>query len=207
MPRLIDRRRQQMAVLTSQETTEWYTPPWLIELIREALGGSIDLDPASNRRPQQWIRAAHYFTTGGLTRAWKARTVFCNPPYGIAESGSNQGRWSRKMEGEYSAGHFRAGVLLIHSRQGYRWYEYIWRKYACCCLSQRVSFIKPVPVDGKVGSAKAGQTVVYFGRDLARFERVFSPFGRVLFPEEVGRCLTTSGRATRITGYSRPAWA
>jgi DDE superfamily endonuclease len=46
---------------TNSGEFEWYTPAEHVELVREVLGG-IDLDPASNDKAQEVVRAAAYFT-------------------------------------------------------------------------------------------------------------------------------------------------
>lgn len=170
--------KQSMAVLTSHVTAEWYTPPWLIELVRDVLG-EIELDPASDEMPERWIKAVTWWNSGGLKMPWTAKTVFCNPPYGNQPHGkSNQALWSAKMIAEYRAGRFDEGVLLINSTHGYRWYEELWTAAVCCLLRERVKF---VAADGTVGAAaKRGQTLVYFGGNAALFETVFAPYGRVL---------------------------
>lgn len=172
---------QPMSVLTSHRSGVWFTPPVpYIELAHEVLG-NIDLDPASEPFPQQWIKADRYWTQDGLLHQWNAKTVFCNPPYGKLGGKSNQAAWSRKMVCEYEAGHFKAGILLINSTHGYRWYEELWTKYPVCLARERIRFIKP---DGTVGGqAKRGQTFVYFGTDPAKFIDVFSNLGRIVLPE------------------------
>jgi len=175
-----------MKVLTSHQSQDWYTPPYIIEMVRDVLGW-IDLDPASDKVPQEWIRANRIFTKtdrwkgDGLTESWRAITVFLNPPYGKSVDGqSNQALWSGLMQAEYQLENFEQGILLINSTHGYNWYENIWTRYPCCLARERIRFIKP---DGTVGGqAKRGQTFVYFGTNATRFIEVFSELGRVLLP-------------------------
>lgn len=169
---------QAMQVLTSHASEEWYTPPRYIELARQVLGG-IDLDPASDPVPQEWIRAGRYYTQqeDGLSRPWFGR-VWLNPPYGKTGGESNQSRWSRYLVGEYQAGRVTAAVLLVNSTHGYRWYEELWQAWPVCLAAERISFIRP---DGSTaGPAKRGQTFVYLGPDTDRFCQVFRGVGRVL---------------------------
>lgn len=173
---------QPMSVLTSHASVEWYTPPQIIDLVREVLT-EIDLDPASDPTPQKWIKANRIYNKDGLDLEWSARTVFCNPPYGkINGIGSNQGAWSSKMHIEYTYGNFGQGILLINSTHGYSWYEWITREHPVCQWRDRIRFIKPDGTAG--GQAKRGQTFVYFGADPSRFIEVFGveSFGRILLP-------------------------
>lgn len=172
--------KQEMSVLTSSLTEEWYTPPLYIDLARRVLGG-IDLDPASNDMAQSWIRAETYYKDQGLSRPWFGR-VWCNPPYGKSHisNQSNQSIWSSHMANLYVKKRIDSGLLLINSTHGYNWYEYMWTRFPCCLLRDRIRFIKP---DGTVGGqAKRGQTVIYFGDNTRLFTDVFESNGRVLIP-------------------------
>lgn len=173
---------QGMSVLTSHATAEWNTPRWLIDLVREVLGG-IDLDPASNELAQSWIQAGQYIDkrSDGLTQDWVASRIFLNPPYGKDGGSSNQATWSAKMVAEYQAGHFEQGVLLINSTHGYKYFEALWTAYPVCCLRERVRFIKPDGTQG--GQAKRGQALLFFGQDPTKFIEVFKPYGRIIMPE------------------------
>jgi len=162
-------------------STELYTPPAYVELVRETLGG-IDLDPASHPLPQSWIKAGTFWqeSDSGHMRAWFGR-VFCNPPYGKNESnGSVAAAWANKMRFEYGSGNIESGILLVNSVPGYNWYEDLWVRYPVCCVKDRICFIKP---DGTPASrAVRGQTFVYFGRNPRKFKEVFSRIGRVIPP-------------------------
>lgn len=73
-------------------TVEWYTPPYLLELVREVFSpGIIDLDPCSCPQAQELVKACHYFTQGsdGLGQGWYGR-VYVNPPFGATAGQSRQ---------------------------------------------------------------------------------------------------------------------
>lgn len=165
---------QPFTIFTSCETNEWYSPPWVIALAREVMG-DIDLDPASCDHAQQVVKAAKYYTKeeNGLRWPWHGRT-WLNPPYG-----TEQKPWIDKLVYDYQRGRVPEAILLTKSALGYDWFEATWDRSSSVCLARkRIPFI-----NSENGScteaAKAGSTFFYFGPNLARFEEVFSPIGRV----------------------------
>lgn len=66
----------------SSESSEHYTPPEVIDIARQAMGG-IDLDPASCALANTLVGAAEFFDIddNGLECEWHGR-VFLNPPGG-----------------------------------------------------------------------------------------------------------------------------
>ena len=74
-----------MAVRHTSETDEHYSPPWLVQAARAALGG-IDLDPASTEVANAVVGADRIFTRAdnGCKREWLGR-VYCNPPGGMTD--------------------------------------------------------------------------------------------------------------------------
>ena len=163
---------QAMALMTSQQSDEWYTPAWVIELVRQVLGG-IDLDPASCAVAQQTVQAARFYTQAedGYSRPWSGR-VWLNPPFTEAE------RWARRLAAAYTDGDVSAGILLINSAPGYNWYEALVDAWPAVQLRKRLAFTR---ADGSTaGLAKKSQTLVYFGTEVARFEAALAPYGRRL---------------------------
>lgn len=164
---------QPMAVLTSQGTVEWYTPPHIVERARAVLG-DIDLDPASSDIAQQWIRARVYYTSATPLQApWSGR-VWLNPPFDDTPA------WARRLEREYTRGDVTAALLLVNSAPGYHWYEELWRSWPVVCLRERLCFVRSDGTAG--GQAKKGQTIAYFGTDVRRFIEVFRDLGRIFLP-------------------------
>lgn len=93
--------------LRSQDSTDWGTPDDVLDAVRAALGGSIDLDPCCSE-PFRRGHAKRYYAAAGLELAWDAKTVFCNPP-------GNAAVWFRYMCSEYLARQFERGVFLAYS--------------------------------------------------------------------------------------------
>ena len=181
------KRHQRMTITVySSESNEWYTPPWVTERAR-AVMGSIDLDPASSIAAQTIHRATAWFGPDhpdparwdGLGPLW-AGNVWLNPPYGRSEDGHNAYIWSRKLIDEYRAGRVSAGILLVKAALGYNWFEELWRILPVCFLRERLSFVRP---DGRDdGQSKQATALFYVGNDVAKFDDVFGPYGRIIPP-------------------------
>lgn len=64
-------------------SASWCTPPEILDVVREAFGGEIGLDPCSN--PEATVGALIDYTLpfDGLAADWDAKSVFVNPPYGV----------------------------------------------------------------------------------------------------------------------------
>lgn len=78
-------------VLHSSATSDWGTPPEIVEWARGIMG-SIDLDPASSAERNQVVKAARFIDAAqdGLTADWgDARNTILNPP------GERTGRLAR----------------------------------------------------------------------------------------------------------------
>lgn len=173
---------QDMQILTSSETNEWYTPPWLIELARQCMG-SIDLDPASCFYAQRNIVKADVWISegsNGLSREWWGN-VWLNPPYGRTKNQSNAGIWANKLEQEYAANRVTQAILLVNSAHGYEWYERLWCRYPVICVRNRIRFVNEQGVVG--GQSKKAQTLVYFGKHWHRFYNTLSHLGRYIEPD------------------------
>jgi hypothetical protein len=85
------------------DKNSWGTPDYILDAVREAFGGQIDCDPASNAKSQERVRAVTWYGAGspsgedGLAYGWNGK-VFINPPYG---KGLVQ-PFADSLEGEYA---------------------------------------------------------------------------------------------------------
>lgn len=101
----------------SNETTEHYTPEWLVESARKVFG-VFDLDPASSPEANLVVRATSIYTAedNGLTKKWEG-TVFVNPPGGLVDrEGRTVIRASKSKKGCTETG--ACGLEPGHSHQG-----------------------------------------------------------------------------------------
>ena len=129
-------------------TTEWYTPPYIIE----ALGGKFDLDPCAPAL--EWHTAHKCFTKeiDGLLQAWEGR-VFLNPPY----TNPLIKRFVTKL-----AEHGN-GIALLYARcDNKMFFEQIFnRATSIKFLCGRIQFIRP---DGSKGDQPGcGSILVAYG--------------------------------------------
>lgn len=91
----------------SHEMQRQLTPPYVLEPVRQALGG-IELDPCTE--PDNPTDALRYFTAevDGAEQSWDAETIYVNPPYSKARE-----RWVRRCIQAAAAG--SRVVLLMPS--------------------------------------------------------------------------------------------
>lgn len=167
-----------------EDHANWFTPPDVTAAVVQALGGPIDLDPASCQEANEIVGAARYFTTvdDGLLRDWRAERLFCNPPFGLSGNGSNQGAWVRKALNEFEAGHFEKAVLLVRNSVEAEWFWPLWR-FPVCLVRGRLPF---VPGPGtRHGRPTVGSAIVGMGIAEDAFEGAFGHFGRVVEPKRL----------------------
>lgn len=158
----------------SSESVEWYTPLEYIEAARKALGGTIDLDPASCAKANEVVKARRFFTRedDALRKKWKADAAWLNPPY--ADDGkTDTGDWVTKMVEEHRAGNLKSGVLLVNAVTDRKWFRQLF-DFAICFTDHRIEFYTP---DGQPKSPIAGNVFVYFGAARKRFAAAFKEFG------------------------------
>jgi hypothetical protein len=163
------------ASLTSgRDDNDWYTPRHIIELAREALGG-IDLDPASCELANETVRASVYYNKriNGLEQPWFGR-IWLNPPY----SRDLMARFAGKFLHEYEKGNVESDILLTHNCTETSWFQ------ICAAGAKRVCFPKGRlkfhnPSRTIKSTPGVGQTLLYYGRDPDRFDKIFGDIGLV----------------------------
>lgn len=154
---------------------EIYTTRHIVEAAREALGGRIELDPASGAKANETVKAERFFTKedDGLKRPWSCDTLFLNHPF----SRAGNPIWINKLIVSYKSEHIRqAACCITFASTSEAWFRPL-LEFPQCFLWPRTNYLKP---DGSIyrGVTK-GSVVTYLGDDLACFRRAFRGLGAV----------------------------
>lgn len=161
--------------LHSSESVEWYTPEYIIEAAREAMGG-IDLDPASCPEANETVKAAVHYSEGGLEKKWFGR-VWMNPPYGRGEGWeSNQSVWTRHAITMAEAEATEQTCMLVNAAIGTKWFSELYG-FWMCLFDERIQFDGHGKKDPTNGNA-----VVYIGNNVKQFHDAFERYGRIVPP-------------------------
>ena len=144
---------------------ERYTPPYIIEAVREAFLGVIELDPASCAKANKIVKAKKYFTKkdDGLKQKWDARRIFLNPPYSRGVLAKFVDKFIEST-GEGDDYRIREGIILVANNTEASWFQKLLKCSAkVVFLNKRVRFLdsnlKPLgssPVQGSVIFARLG---------------------------------------------------
>lgn len=158
---------------------DYYTNPAVAEAARQALGGTIDLDPASHPVANRVIGAARIYTAAedGLAQPWHGR-VWLNPPF------SQWRAWTRKLLEEWRSGDVEAICALAHTRTLTA--NYFAPVHAACdafCFEKgRLGFWGGRVEKAKSKSPQHGNGFFYFGPEPDRFHAAFAPLGSLYRP-------------------------
>jgi len=161
------------SILPSRIATgdDWYTPPEYLACIRRALGGVIDLDPASHVMANQKVGAIRFYTRdqNGLAHPWAGR-VYLNPPF------SDWAHFVPKVLAEVD--HLEAIVMLGATRTlSAQYFQPLLRRSdAFCVIGGRRAFWG-IAVDSD--SPTDGHFLLYIGPDVPRFCRAVAGLGAV----------------------------
>ena len=158
---------------------EWWTPEPIIAAARHALGGQIDLDPASTDQANKTVRAARFFTReqDGLSMPWSGR-VWLNPPFSVGVIG----KFVSKLVAEPDVSAWCA--LLNNITETVAGQLFLSSAHVVCFPASRLRFDGP-DAAGKEGAPIMGQMVganfrVAPAEGIARFVEAFEPIGVVL---------------------------
>jgi hypothetical protein len=160
----------------------WCTPPKYVSAIRRFFGGTIALDPCSNR----WsiVQAKIEFRLpikDGLAAEWKYPTVFVNPPYGADRTrGTTIRDWLRKCAEAHREHGAEVLALIPVATNTRHWKLYVWGSATAVAFlyDTRLRFL----VNGRDGGKGAPMScaMVYWGPRYTDFESIFMRFGAVV---------------------------
>jgi phage N-6-adenine-methyltransferase len=153
---------------------EWYTPPAIIKLAREVMGG-IDLDPASSRKANEVVKASRFYDLqdNGLRQPWAGR-VWLNPPY----HHPSITQFTKKLTAHVAAGDVWEAIALVNNATETGWFQdMLEAAHGICFPRGRIQFWQP---GDEAGAPLQGQAVIYFGSRYTRFNAVFSSIGCTL---------------------------
>ena len=158
--------------LLSHESTEHYTPQYILDAVIACLG-AIDLDPTSNSREIPNVPAAMHYTAqdNGLVQPWEG-WVFLNPPFGPGVE-----QWFSKLYLERSAGRTTEAIVLWKSAtETAAWKTLTAISCRVCFPSARIRFVGS---SGNESGPTFSPALFYIGVRAARFERMFAKIGAV----------------------------
>jgi hypothetical protein len=191
--------------LHSSLSSEWYTPPEIIALVRTALGGVIDLDPASSEIGNRIVGAKRYYTQAddGLKQRWVGN-VWLNCPY---SSDGGADAWVACLLGQQ----FTNLVAIFNATTDRGWFTPLWRHATLCFLRRRTRFLetreqreerwakrnpnKPCPpykgevIEGLIRGPQPthGNVLAHFGRDTRAFIEATEAHGQIVVAPAVWR--------------------
>jgi hypothetical protein len=165
---------------SSAHSRDWFMPPKYIEAIREVFGGTIDLDPLSEREANNYVKAERIYTpeTDGLAHSWHGK-ILLNPPWGGVGPESVKRRAIVKLLDGYRRGDIEAAIVSLNANSTTTsWFAPL-LSFHICFPNHRVMHSGP---EGHLGAPNAGTVFVYLGPDPARFAGVFREFGAIMAP-------------------------
>jgi phage N-6-adenine-methyltransferase len=159
-----------MLVQHMSNSEEWYTPAYLIHLVKDTLG-EIELDPASCELANNVVQAHKYYDIhrDGLAQDWRAKTVFLNPPYC-----RKQALWITRLIYEYEHKRVDEAILLCKAATETKWFQPLYH-YQICFHHGRIKFYSPH--NKSKDSMPMGSAIVYLGHNVTKFISVFNKVG------------------------------
>ncbi|KAG2452376.1 hypothetical protein HYH02_002622 [Chlamydomonas schloesseri] len=145
----------------SPDSEYYVTPAPILAAVRKLFGGPIDLDPASDERANEVVKALKYYTAeqDGLAEdsPWAGK-VFINPPYGVIDKEPVQGLFLQRALREVASGAVAEAVLLLKAAVGQRWFGPVFGQPHCWLSdkAQKKASGKGGGGGGGAGSGRSG---------------------------------------------------
>lgn len=163
------------------------TPPELVDMIRDFYGGTIDLDPCSNRHSQVGALVQWRKSDDGLSKPWSGRIAgvelrdrYVNPPY------SKPRPWLERCTIERAKHPDTNTIALVKCDVSTIWWNlHCWHADAIGFVDKRIPFLHPTRI-GRHG-AKFPNALVYWGPHAEGFKEFFAPIAHTVLCEHVTR--------------------
>jgi hypothetical protein len=166
----------------NSRSIDWCTPPKYVTAVRKVLGGTISLDPCSNK----WsvVHAETEFLLperDGLKELWDYPTIYVNPPYGAnKQHGTTIKHWLYKCAHAHRT--YKAEVLALVpvATNTSHWKQYVWGHATAVCFlyDTRLRFLVEGKDEGK--GAPMSCAMIYWNKAINTFRDVFSEYGAVV---------------------------
>jgi len=161
---------------------EWGTPPKYVDAVKSFFGGSISLDPCSNRNSIVHAEKEYRLPKhDGLKESWRFPTIYVNPPYGIdKERGTKIRDWLYRCSlAHTSYGSEVLALVPVATNTGH-WKKYVFPRATAICFlyDTRLRFLVDGKDEGK--GAPMSCSMIYWGKRQDEFFSAFSKFGAVI---------------------------
>ncbi len=160
----------------------WGTPKKYVDAVTRFFGGSISLDPCSNK--YSLVNSKTKFQlpqNDGLIEKWDYPTIYVNPPYGIdKERKTTIKNWLAKCaHAHYEFNSEVLALVPVAANTGH-WKKYVFTQARAICFlyDTRLKFLE----DGKDGGKGAPMAcaMVYWGSNFKQFYNIFIEYGAVV---------------------------
>ena len=138
--------------------------------------GAIDLDPASNAKANEIVKAFQYYTKedDGLSKDWFGN-VWLNPPY----SRNLILPFAEKVVEEIESDAVKQILVLVNNSTETKAFQYLANNCDGMCLVKgRIKFLDSD--NNPSNKPLQGQAIFYFGDNYDRFDPHFSSLGVVV---------------------------
>jgi len=166
----------------NSQNQSWGTPLKYVKAVKSFFGGSIALDPCSNK--YSIVQAETEFMlpySDGLKEEWNYPTIYMNPPYGAdRKRGTTIKNWlakcaltNKKYDTEILA------LIPVATNTGH-WKQSVFGQATAICFlyDTRLKFLENGLDVGK--GAPMACAMIYWGGNYERFYNVFIEYGAVV---------------------------
>jgi hypothetical protein len=160
----------------------WCTPHKYVQAVQEVFGGTIHLDPCSNKHSIVQAKTEYLLPQyDGLRESWNFPTIYVNPPYGLdKERGTSIKNWLAMCAATHEAHNSEVIALVPVAVNTGHWKKFIFTKAQSICFlyDTRLRFLENGLDAGK--GAPMACAMIYWGRNPQKFYSVFIEHGAVV---------------------------
>jgi hypothetical protein len=187
----------------------WCTPPKYVRAVREVFGGTIALDPCSNRHSVVGAEVEYQLPDAdGLQGSWDFPTIYVNPPYGAdRHRGTTIKDWLRRCARARAEHGSEVLSLVPVATNTKHWKDYVWgvADAVCFLYDTRLRFLVDGRDEGK--GAPMSCAMIYWGKQPTRFEDVFLAHGAVVGLRRLqGKSIGVARGAERLLFAAAGMW-